>query len=450
MQGLQPTSGPPAVSRSLPGSDRTSSIIPLFHAAWLFALGIAVAHAVWLRPSLVLIAILPVALVCLVATWRAERVRWVPLAVLWCLLGAWCAEMEPQPAPSPTISALSDGLLRLVEGILTDPASVREERVENVEETANDDPSQRIDLKVMSIESVFDVEDKQTPAYGAARLTIRWPQRSDPISLESFRCGEKIRAVVRLLPPEEYRDPGAWSRRNYLLDQGITATASTSIERVERIDALATPSLRCRLLSPQRACAARLLALPKSMRGLPALLRLSEDDAVMLAAMTTGDRTFLTHSLRAGFERTGSFHMLVVSGFHLAIVARCIFWLARRLRLPRVPATLITIVASFAYALFTGFATPVQRSLWMVTLYLLGRLGSSCPIRFALGGWRPRFRPDQATSRSAHAFCRFVRSQRQAGCSHPPRLRRWLHALPGPHPSPRMSRRTRSPKGDPA
>ena len=66
--------------------------------------------------------------------------------------------------------------------------------------------------------------------------------------------------------------------------------------------------------------------------------------------------------------------MLVVSGFHLAIVAACIFWIARRLRLPRVPATLLTIAASFAYALFTGFATPVQRSLWMVTLYLLGRL----------------------------------------------------------------------------
>jgi competence protein ComEC len=66
--------------------------------------------------------------------------------------------------------------------------------------------------------------------------------------------------------------------------------------------------------------------------------------------------------------------MLVVSGFHLAIVAGCIFWFARRLRLPRVPATFATILASFAYALFTGFATPVQRSLWMVTLYLLGRL----------------------------------------------------------------------------
>jgi competence protein ComEC len=110
------------------------------------------------------------------------------------------------------------------------------------------------------------------------------------------------------------------------------------------------------------------------MRHLPAPLRLSGDDAVMLAAMVTGDRTYLTHSLRVGFERTGSFHMLVVSGLHLAIVAGCLFWVARRLRLPRVPATFITILASFAYALFTGFATPVERSLWMVTLYMLGRL----------------------------------------------------------------------------
>jgi competence protein ComEC len=110
------------------------------------------------------------------------------------------------------------------------------------------------------------------------------------------------------------------------------------------------------------------------MRRLPAPLRLSQDDAIMLAAMVTGDRTFLTHSLRVGFERTGSFHMLVVSGFHLAIVAGCIFWVAKKLRLPRVPATLVTIFASFVYALFTGFATPVERSLFMVTLYLLGRL----------------------------------------------------------------------------
>ena len=90
--------------------------VPLFHAAWLFAAGIAVTQALYLRPSLVLIAVALVAMLCGLAAFRAQRVVWLPLAVLWLLLGAWCAEMEPHPAPSPSLAALSDGLLRTVEG----------------------------------------------------------------------------------------------------------------------------------------------------------------------------------------------------------------------------------------------------------------------------------------------------------------------------------------------
>ncbi len=209
------------------------------------------------------------------------------------------------------------------------------------------------------------------PSVGACGLTVRWPASA---AAQPFRCGERIRAAARLLAPEIYHDPGVWSRTDFLLDQGITSSASVSMERVERLGSTRGAYFACRVSGWQHATTARLLALPAAMRRLPAPLRLSEDDAIMLAAMVAGDRTYLTHSLRVGFERTGSFHMLVVSGFHLAIVAGCLFWVARRLRLPRVPATLLTIAASFAYALFTGFATPVQRSLWMITLYLLGRL----------------------------------------------------------------------------
>jgi competence protein ComEC len=347
--------------------------VPLFHAAWLFAAGIAVARTLYLRPSLVLIALALVTVLCGVAAIRAQRIAWLPLAVLWLLLGAWCAEMEPHPAPAPALAALSDGLLRTVEGTVVDAGPVRGEIEQNLDEpTAAQRPAQRIDLRVSSLEVVTDAEDTQTPVEGGVRLTVRWPQ--DPSSQQLFQCGERLRAVVRLLPPEVYHDPGVWSREDFLVDQGITSTATVNIERVDRLGKVPGIFLGCRLSGLQRATSARLLALPAAMRGLPDPLRLSQDDAIMLAAMVTGDRTFLSHQLRVGFERTGSFHMLVVSGFHLAIVAGCLFWVAKRLRLPRVPATLLTILASFAYALFTGFATPVERSLWMVTLYLLGRL----------------------------------------------------------------------------
>jgi len=39
------------------------------------------------------------------------------------MLGAWCAEMEP--APALTIAALSDGLLRTVEGTVIGARPVR-------------------------------------------------------------------------------------------------------------------------------------------------------------------------------------------------------------------------------------------------------------------------------------------------------------------------------------
>lgn len=348
-----------------------TSTIPLFHAAWLFAAGIAIAHGAWLRPSALLLALLPIAALCWLAALRAQRVAWVPLAALWILLGAWCAEMEPRPAPSAQVVGLSDGLLRTVEGTVVDAASLRSESLDNVDEPASRIESQRIDVQLASVEVVDDNKDAQEPADGKLRLTIRWPQDA---AAEPFSCGERVRAVVRLLPPQAYRDPGAFDRTGYLLDQGVTASSSVGVERVDRLPGARSVSFGCRLSMWQHRSSERWLSLPARMQFLPAWQRLNADDAAMLAAMTTGDRTYLTHTLRVGFERTGSFHMLVVSGFHLAIVAGCFFWIARRLRFSRVPATLATIAASFGFALFTGFAAPVQRSLWMVTLYLVGRL----------------------------------------------------------------------------
>ncbi|HWG20287.1 MAG TPA: ComEC/Rec2 family competence protein [Terracidiphilus sp.] len=345
--------------------------VPLFHGAWLFALGIASTSALWIGPGTLLVSLLMLAIACAVAALRAHRIAWLPTALLWILLGAWAAEMQPHPAPAPQLLTLSDGLLRNLEGTVTIAGTIRGQTEQNVDEPAPTLPSQSIDLRLTSIEVVNDIADTQQSANGSVRLTVHWPA-DQPVA--PILCGERIRAIARLLPPQVYRDPGAWSRSAYLLDQGITSTASIKIDRIDRLGPPLHRPLSCLLANAQHAAAARLLALPALMRRLPAPLRITPDDAILLAAMVTGDRTFLDRSLRVGFERTGSFHMLVVSGLHLAIVAGFLFLLARKLRIPQVPATLLTILASFAYALFTGFATPVQRSLWMITLYLLGRL----------------------------------------------------------------------------
>jgi competence protein ComEC len=94
----------------------------------------------------------------------------------------------------------------------------------------------------------------------------------------------------------------------------------------------------------------------------------------MLNAMLFGDRAGLNKTQRVGFERTGSFHLFVVSGMHVGLLAGLVFWLASRLKLRDWFATLLTIVLTFGYALLTGFGAPVQRALFMTTVFLLARL----------------------------------------------------------------------------
>src|ERR1035441_3152694 len=148
--------------------------VPLFHAAWLFAVGIAVTHWLYLRPSFVLIALALTAVLCGVAAFRAQRLVWLPLTSLWLLLGAWCAWMEPHPAPAPALAALSDGLLRTVEGTVVDAGPIRGAAEQNLDEPdSTQRPSQRIDLRVSSMEVVTDADDAQAPIEGRVRLTIR-------------------------------------------------------------------------------------------------------------------------------------------------------------------------------------------------------------------------------------------------------------------------------------
>jgi len=225
-------------------AERTA--IPLFHAAWLFALGIAATQFIYLRPSWVLLAIVPIAVLCAIAALRMQRISWLPMAAMGLLLGAWCAEMEPHPAPASQLAALSDGLLRTVEGTVVDAGPLRNE-AEAVVNEGNpeapppemqdsaqplESPSQSLDLRVSTMEVVTDSEDAQIPASGGVRMQVRWPQ-DDPAA--PFSCGDRIRAVLRLSQPEVYRDPNVWSREDYLLDQGITATGHVKVDRVERL-----------------------------------------------------------------------------------------------------------------------------------------------------------------------------------------------------------------------
>ena len=99
----------------------------------------------------------------------------------------------------------------------------------------------------------------------------------------------------------------------------------------------------------------------------------------MLTALALGERFRFSEQHWADFRRTGTSHLVAVSGMHVALLGVVVFVALRRiwLRLPRPLASYDLEVAAGAsllatgyYAALTGFAVPAQRSLVMIAIAL--------------------------------------------------------------------------------
>ena len=90
--------------------------------------------------------------------------------------------------------------------------------------------------------------------------------------------------------------------------------------------------------------------------------------------MIVGEDAFIDRDTRTDFQRSGTYHVLVVSGMNVSILAFVVFWTLRRLRVSDIPATLLTIGMCIGYALITEVGAPVWRATLMCAVYLLTRL----------------------------------------------------------------------------
>jgi competence protein ComEC len=377
---------------------------PLLAAALCFALGEALTRIPPANGRLTLLLVSGTAALIaltLIALRRARRAALPAVLALWIAAGLWSAQLEPSPPPQTALITYADGLSRAVEARIVrirtlppHPAGLNPARDQDPDEesdpTQPSNPAISLDLALTAIEDVTPDTARMVPLAGGIRATL-FPARdasTQSAAPRQLHCGDLVELPLRLHTPERYRDPGAWQYADYLLDdqglgESIAATASGPLAALRPL-AGSTPwpaTAQCRIFAAQSWAAARLLAYAGSRpnRHLPALLRITPDDAGMLNAMLFGDRTRLSHTLRLGFERTGSFHLFVVSGMHVALLAGLLFFLARRLRvrghgLNQAAATCLTLTLISAYALLTGFGVPVRRALLMTAVFLIARL----------------------------------------------------------------------------
>lgn len=303
----------------------------------------------------------------------------------------WCAEVQPSPVPQTILQSYADGLSRQVRGRVVRVRELppRQKAVDQdndpawwLEKEPDAADAVSVDLQVEDVEYLTPDISRMVPVPGGVRVTVLMDRGVETHVRESGRgapgalqCGDVIEGPMRLKVPERYRDPGAWQYADYLLAQGLGVHATIKASKVRMLGKGAR-DLQCRVYAAQSWASDRISAYVGSgaNRRMPPALRLSTDDAGMLNAMLFGDRMGLNRALRLGFERTGSFHLFVVSGMHVALLAGLVFWVTRRLRLSEWLATLLTIALTAGYALLTGFGVPVQRALWMVAIFLVARL----------------------------------------------------------------------------
>ena len=179
--------------------------------------------------------------------------------------------------------------------------------------------------------------------------------------------GQRWRWQVRLRRPHGFANPGSYDYEAWLLEQGISATGYVRDQGgtwllAENSGRRVLERLRHRLL----------LALEEAGAGLERL--------PLVVALSLGEGHGIAPEQWDLFNRSGTNHLMVISGSHITLVAGLCLWLARwlwcrsawlTLHCPApVPAAALALVAAWFYTALAGFNLPAQRALVMSALSL--------------------------------------------------------------------------------
>jgi competence protein ComEC len=178
----------------------------------------------------------------------------------------------------------------------------------------------------------------------------------------TLRYGARLRFTAKLFAPRNFGNPGAFDYRGYLQDHGIAALGSAKTTSVEPLPGFTGNRLELWRTRIHRRIIEKIHAL------WPAA------EASLVDAMVIGEDAFLGQDTRTEFQRSGTYHVLVVSGMNVGILAFVAFWILKGLHVNDLAAGLITVALAVAYAFLTDVGPPIWRATLMLTIYLATRL----------------------------------------------------------------------------
>ena len=337
----------------MPNLQRKPPRQPLLWTSLAYGSGIFAGLFIWRPLSWLLGAALAFSLAATYWRRRRHRIAFVLTLAAVFVIGLLTSQAR---AGSADVFPLPDGQDALV------TAHVIKER--SLQHNGAGEVQQRLDLETEEVAAdnwVHSVHFGVRATFYGKESSDRAEGKVRSLSIPEFHYGERIRFSTTLSRPRNFGNPGAFDYRGYLADSGIVALASAKAASVERLPGFSGSRAELWRTHIRSDIVHRIHLLWPAQPG------------ALVDAMLLGDNALLGRDLLADFQRTGTYHVLVISGLKVGILALVTFWLLRRLRVGDLTASIVTVLLTILYALLTDVGVPVWRATLMLALYLCTR-----------------------------------------------------------------------------
>ena len=200
------------------------------------------------------------------------------------------------------------------------------------------------------------MNEKEHPVTGTIRVNLFTPR-------ERPRVGDTLAIGGRISLPQGRKNPAGFDYRTYLNRMGISAVLSSS----KKDHYLKTGAEKGPLIFTRRLLSTARDRSDNVIRG-----HLSGTPRAITESVVLGLRGGITSRTGDVFTRTGTMHILAVSGLHVGIVALAIMGLLRLFRCPRNLMYFLTILGICAFAAFAGSRPSSMRAAIMGSFVLFG------------------------------------------------------------------------------
>ncbi len=334
---------------------------PLVYCAVAFILGeLAAAYSLisnlqsWLAAAIGLFVVAAILLAIKRWQWRRDALITLILLANCVACGGWLWSLQEASVASHRVKILFErGVIQAEEPV----------EIWGVIAAAPELAPDRMYLEV-ALEKLATFGNEQM-ASGTVRFVVPFNEAQDRAEYDALQLayGTQIRALTHLRKSQGFRNPGATDFDEMLAYRGYDATGLIkSALLIERLG----EGQRHRVLSVLYALRANAIAV--------ILRSFTQPTAGILAAALFGNQHFLSQETAESFRIGGTFHLLVISGLHVAMIALVVSWLTTKLFKSRWLRCALMVALLWAYALMIGAQPAITRATVMLTFVLIGQL----------------------------------------------------------------------------